>query len=157
MEEILRIGGIAPGLRVEVDAAAAESAGLEDDEHRLHQFVQMHRELVGIPSVLGITPVRIHTAEHAGICGHLQLMLECVTRQRRMVDLHIDLEIFIQSVLPEKTDHRCAVKIILVLRRLTGLGLDEENTLETLLPGVVLCHMQELCEVFLFALHVCVE
>ena len=84
-------------------------------------------------------------------------MLECMAGQRGVIDLDIDLEILVQPVRPQESDHGLRVGVVLVLHRLHRFGFDQEVALEPLRAGVVAGHAQHGGHVLLFALHVGVE
>ncbi|KAF5039982.1 hypothetical protein DSECCO2_538200 [anaerobic digester metagenome] len=50
-EQVLKIGGIAPSFRIEVQTAIAKPAVSQDHQHRLGGLVHVGRELIGIPAV----------------------------------------------------------------------------------------------------------
>ncbi len=55
MEQILPVSGIAPDLRIKIDTAPGKTSALQDDQHAFHQFVEVIRELVGVPAIpLGV-------------------------------------------------------------------------------------------------------
>ena len=56
-EDIFQVGRVTTGLGVEVCTTVAESTVADYLHHCLSQLVIVNRELVGIPSVLIITPV----------------------------------------------------------------------------------------------------
>ena len=84
-------------------------------------------------------------------------MFEGVSGQSRMVRLYIDLEMLIQVMRAQETQHRGRVKVILVLRRFMRLGLDQELALETDLLLVVNCQLKKLRKLFLLLAQLGVE
>ncbi len=97
-EKIFGVGRVAAGLSIEIRAAALQTASANDDHHRLHHFIEVDGELVGIPAILIVAAVGVDRAEHASIDGALQFVLERVTGQRGVVHLDVDLEILLQPV-----------------------------------------------------------
>ncbi len=156
-EEVFGVGRVAARLGVEVRAAALETAAAHDDHHGLHHFIEVDGELVGVPAVLVVTAVGVDGAQHARVDGALQFVLEGVARQRRVVDLDVDLEILVQAMGAQEADDRLGVDVVLVLHGFHGLGFDQEVALEAFRAGIVAGHRQHPGHVFLFALHVGVE
>ncbi len=152
-EQILRIGGFAPHLRIEVQPTRRQAALPQHHQHRPHRVVQIHRELVGVPAVLRIAAVGVDAAQQARIAGHLQIVLETVPGQRGVVGLDVELEILVQPVLAQETHHRGAVEIVLVLHRLHRLGLDQEIALEADAASVVARQSEEARQMLLLAPH----
>ena len=156
-EDVLRVGGRAAELGVEVGAAVLEAAVADDLHHREGEVVRIHRELVGIPAVLGVAAVGVDGAEEAVVHGHGELMLEGVAGEGGVVHLDVHLEVLVQAVGAEEADHGLRVHVVLVLGGLHRLGLDEEGALEALGAGVVAGRGEHLGEVVLLALHLGVQ
>ena len=64
VEDIFQVGAVPSCLGIEVYAATGKATCLENDQQAFGQFAQVHRELIGIPSVLVIAPVGIDAAQH---------------------------------------------------------------------------------------------
>ncbi len=77
--------------------------------------------------------------------------------QCSMVHFNIQLEIIHQIPLTQKSDYRCAIKIILMFGRLHGFRFDEERSFETILSSIVTCSMKESRHVLLLAFHIRVQ
>ena len=77
--------------------------------------------------------------------------------QRGVVDLDVDLEVLVEPVGAQETDHGLRIDIVLVLHRLHRLGLDQEVALEALRTGIVAGHAEHRGHVLLLALHVGVQ
>ena len=71
-----------------------------------------------------------------------------------MVGLDVELEVFLKAVGAEKRDAARDIEVILVLRRLLGLGLDVELPGEANFLCVVDRHVEEAGQMIEFALHV---
>ena len=102
-EDVLRVGGRAAELGVEVGAAVLEAAVADDLDHGLGEIVRVHRELVGIPAVLGVTAVGVDGAEEAVVDRHGELVLEGVAGEGGVVHLDVHLEVLVQAVGAEVT------------------------------------------------------
>ena len=153
-EDIVEVGRVATCFRVEVRTASLETTCLKHNHPSLCQFIQINRELVGIPTVLIIASVGIDTAEHTRIGSRLQLMFECMTGQRSMISLDIQCKVLIQTVVAEETDNRFGIHVVLMFSRLHRLRFDKEHTFETILTAVIASHSQHHSEVFLLTLHI---
>src|SRR5690606_9858737 len=84
-------------------------------------------------------------------------MLEGMPSQRGVVHLQVEFEIIQEVVLPEETDYRCGIIIVLVLGWFAGLGFNEKRAFETLLARVIPGGMQHPCKMLLFTLHVGIQ
>ena len=51
-------------------------------------------------------------------------MLEGMTSQRGVIGFDIKFEILVQAVIPQETNHRSCIKVILVLGRFLWLGFN---------------------------------
>ena len=141
-EDILQVRRITAGLGVEVRTSGSQATSLKDDQPSLCQLIDIHRELIRIPTILVIATVRVNTAQHAGIGGGLQLMLECMSGQGSVVYLDIQGEILVQSIMAKETDHGLRIHVILMFRRFHRFRLDQERTLETVLTAIITGHRQ---------------
>src|ERR1035441_8501504 len=77
--------------------------------------------------------------------------------ERRVVGLEVQLEVAEQVVLPQEVQAGSGVGVVLVLRRLFGLGLDVELALEADRFLVIGGQVEELAEMVHLALEVGVE
>ena len=141
---------------IEVDASGPEAACHLDYKHCLRDLIYVCRELIGVPSVLVVTPVRINASQHPGIGSCLKVMLEGVAGKGGMVDLHVEREVLVKAVVPEKTYHSCGIVVILVLGGLHGLGLNVKLALESLLTCIITSKGEHHCQVLKLTLHVSV-
>src|SRR6185437_5637762 len=130
MEQVGRAAALAAHLGVEVHAALAEAAGLEDLVQHQRAFLHAVRELVGVPAVLRITAVRVDAAEYAQRdCGG-DLMVKRVPGQGGVVAFDIGLDLAFQPEVLEEAGDRGDVVVVLVLGRLLRLRLDQDVTVE---------------------------
>ena len=157
VEEVEGVEGAATALGVEVEAAAAEAAVLEDDEHGLGGGVDVHGELVGVPAEEGVARVGVNAAELAVRGGDGELVLKGVAGEGGVIGFDVELEVFVEAVGFEEADDGGAVEVVLVLGGFLGLGLDEELAFEADLFLVFDGEAQEGCELLLFLLEACVE
>src|SRR5690606_23285961 len=74
-----------------------------------------------------------------------------------VVCLNVQLEVFVQTVVSQKANHRRTIKIILVLGGLHRLGFNEERSLEAVLASVIASNGEETRQVILLTLHVGVQ
>ncbi len=84
-------------------------------------------------------------------------MLESVAGESGMVHLDVHLEVFVEIVGLEESDHGLRVDVILMLGGLHGLRLNEESALEPVGACIVTGHCEHTGEVFFLALLVGVE
>ena len=84
-------------------------------------------------------------------------MVERVPRKRGVIHLDIDLEILIEAVMAQETDHRLGIVIVLVLGRLHRFRLDQEGSFETVFTGVIARHREHHRQMVLLAFHVGIE
>src|SRR6185312_2100092 len=102
VEQVGRAAALAAHLGVEVHAALAEAAGLEDLVQHQRAFLHAVRELVGVPAVLRITAVRVDAAEYAQRdCGG-HLMVKRVPGQGGVVAFDIGLDLAFQPEVLEE-------------------------------------------------------
>ena len=130
----------------------------DDARHDQRQLRQVVAELIGVPAELRIAAVHVDAAEH--VVGERvgDLVLEAVARQGGVVRLDVDLEVLgRQAVALEERVHRRRVVVVLVLRRLIRLRLDEQRALEADLVLVLDDQVHEAPELIELALHVGVE
>src|SRR5262249_25460501 len=131
VEQINRLEALAPYLGIEVDAARRQSPLPQDDQHALRRQVQVGRELIRIPAEQEVAAVGVDRAEQALRGGVGQLVHHRVPRQRRVVGLHVQLEMIRQAVAAQEGDHGGGVEVVLMDRRLLRLRLDQELAGET--------------------------
>ena len=156
-EDVFRVGGVAAQLGVEVGSAVAEAAVADNLQHGLCELEVVHRELVGVPAVLGVAAVGVDGTEHPVVHRHRELMLKGVAGEGRVVDLDVDLEVLVKPVRAEEADDCLGVHVVLVLGRLHRFRLDEERALESLGACIVACGLEHVCKVVLLPLHLGVE
>ena len=94
-------------------------------------------------SQLVVAPVRVDAAEHPVADRVGDLVVEAVTGQRRVVRLQVELVLALEAVPDEEAVHRGRVAVVLVLRRLVRLRLDEQQPLEADLVLVLRDERQE--------------
>ena len=156
-QQIVGIERLAADLGVEVEAALAEAAGLEDVVGGERHLRHVHGELVGVPAELVVAAVDVDGAEDAERAGERQLVLEGVAGEDGVVLLDVDLDLFLEAELLQHAPDRADVEIVLVLGRLLRLGLDEDGALEADLVLVLDDHGQEAAELVELLLDVGVE
>src|SRR5262249_20075657 len=86
--------------------------------------------------------------------GGLDLMLEAVASERRMIGLDIDANFLLQAVALEEAVDRRGVEIVLVLGWLARLRLDEDGALEADLVLVLDNQVEEGAGLGELALHI---
>ena len=84
-------------------------------------------------------------------------MLEGVTGQGRVVDLDVQGEILVQTVMAQKPDDGLGVHIVLMLSGFHRFRLNQERTFEALLATIIASHSQQHGEVLFLAFHVGVQ
>ncbi|MCY1376652.1 hypothetical protein D9M69_641610 [compost metagenome] len=89
IKKILLICRISSYFGIKVNTSALETAGLQDDQHRFCQLIDIVRKLIGVPAVLVISAVGINRAQHSRVNGHLKLMLKGVSGQGGVVHLQV--------------------------------------------------------------------
>ncbi len=156
-KDVLHVGGVPAGLGVEIGTTALQSSSFKNHKHCLSQFIHVHRELVGIPSVLVVAPVGVDGAQHSCIRRTLQVMFKGMAGQRGMINFDIQFEILVEAVGTQESYHSLRVVVVLMLGGLHRLGLDEECTFETFRSCIVACLAQHHGQVLLLPLHVGVE
>ena len=156
-EDVLQVGGVTACLGVEVRTACSETAVADDLHESLCEFEVINRELVGVPSVLGVTAVGVNRTEHAGIYSASQFVFESVACEGGVVDLNIDFEILVETMRFEETDDGLSVHIVLMFGRLARFGFDEERTFESFGTRVVTRHTEHSSHVLFLAALVGVE
>src|SRR5690554_4415996 len=110
-EDIIQIGRVSAGFGIEVGSSALHAATLKNHQHSLCQFINVDRELIGVPSVLIITPVGINGTQHTGIHRTLQIVLESVSCQGSMVHLNVQLEILVEVVGTKESNHSLSIYV----------------------------------------------
>ena len=115
------------------------------------------RELVGVPAVLRVAAVRVDRAEQV-VGGRVgDFVVERVAGEGRVVRLDVDLVLGFEPVAAEKTVDDGDVVVVLMLRRLHRLRLDQQRPVEA--DAVLLFDHQvkEAGELLAFAAQVGVE
>ncbi len=154
VEEVYWFEAFSSDLGIEVDAAGAEAALLEDDEHAGGGEIDIGRELVGVPAEEKVASVGVDAAEEAVLAGVLHLVEHGVAGQGGVVGFDVELEVFIEAVGLEEGDATGGVEVVLVDGRFLGLGFDVELAGEADLLLVVDGEVEEAAEVIEFTLHV---
>lgn len=126
-EDIVQVCRVTTSLCVEVRTPGCQTATLKDDQPCLSQFVNIHRELVGIPAILIVAAVCIDTAQHAGIHSSLQFVFECMSGTPREVFSHAARLAEIGLSVPQVTA---------LFLRLRELGVDVDPTTFTVEQAV---------------------
>ena len=126
VEQVGRIDRLAAHLGVEVEAAVAEAALLEDVVEGERHLARVVGELVGVPAGLQVVAVGVDRAEHAERRGERQLVLEGVAGEEGVADLDVALHLLLEAVALQEAVHRRDVVVVLVLGRLLRLGLDQD-------------------------------
>ncbi len=85
------------------------------------------------------------------------LVLEAVTRERRVVHLDVDLDLALEAVLLQERQYVGDVVVVLVLGRLVGLRLDQDRALEADLVLVLDDELHEAAELVRLAGEIGVE
>src|SRR5664280_2028157 len=156
-EQVVELEGSAAHLGVEVQSARLKAAVLDDFHHRECGGIRISRHLVSIPAKKGVALVGVDAAQLPVDAAVAQLMLEGVTGKGRVVGFDIELEEGVEVVAAQEGKCVRGIEIILVLRRLEGLGLDEELPCEPDLVSVVDGHVKEARHIVLLQTIVCVE
>src|SRR5664280_604838 len=156
-EQIIELEGSAAHLGVKVQSARLETTVLDDFHHRECGGVRISRHLVSIPAKKGVALVGVDAAQLPVDAAVAQLVLEGVTGKGRVVGFDIELEEGVEVVAEQEGKCVRSIEIILVLRRLEGLGFNEELPCEPDLVGVVDGHMEETRHIVLLQTIVCVE
>ncbi len=89
-------------------------------EHGLCCFLHIHWELISVPAQKWISRVGIYRSQHSKSGSHLQIVFIVVSCKlqkmrskpklyRRVIGLDVQLEVFIQSVGLEKSDHSLSI------------------------------------------------
>ena len=102
----------------------------QDLVQRERQLVDGVRELVRVPAVLVVAAVGVDAAEDPVRDRVRDLVVEAVAGQRRVVRLDVDPVLALEAVADEEAVDGRRVVVVLVLRRLLRLGLDQERPLE---------------------------
>src|SRR5690606_11183398 len=143
MEDILKVRGVPSDLRIKIDTTSLKAPRLQDDEHGLGQLIYIHRELIGVPSVLVIAPIGIYASKEVVVRGHLEFVLKGMLGEGGMVHLDVEFEIIQEVIFGQETKYGRCIKIILVFGRFHRLGFYEKSTFEALFSGIVLRHVQK--------------
>ena len=97
--QIRRIDGLAPQLGIEVEAAGAKAAVLDQLHDRRHQFLGVVGKLIGVPAIARIAAVHVDGAEDSIGARDGDFMFEVQARKRRVIDLDVDLDLLGEAVL----------------------------------------------------------
>ena len=153
-KEIFGVRGVSPAFGIEVEPPGGESAHAQNFQHRLGSLVNIRGKLIRIPAVHRITPVRIHAPQQPRVPAHPKIVNEIMPRQSGMIGLDIALEIPVQTVVPQKSDHRRGVEIVLMLGGLHGFGFNVKLTREARLTSIIPGHAQESGDVIELPAHI---
>ena len=154
VEQVDRVDALAADLGVEVGAAAAESALLEDHEHDLRREVDVGRELVGVPAEEQVARVGVDRAQGIVDAGVFEFVHHRVTGERRMIGLDVEFDNPVKSVATNEVQTGSGVEVVLMFGRLFRLWFKQELTGETDRLRVIVGHVHEAGEVIEFPLHV---
>ena len=121
------------------------------------ELVDRVRELVRVPAVLVVAAVGVDRPEDPERHRGGDLVVEAVAGERRMVRLEVDPVLGLEAVAGEEPMNRRRVVVVLVLRRLLRLRLDQQRPLEPDLVLVLGDEPQEPRELALLALEVRVQ
>ncbi len=156
-EQVVGLEALATNLGIEVHATGRETAVLQHGEHGLGRQVNVGWELIRVPAQEVIAHVGIDGPERSGSARDFEFMFHGLAGQPRVVDLDVEFEVLKQAVFPQEVQAGGRVAVILMARRLFGLGLNVERALKSNLLLVVDGHVHELPQVVQFALHVGVQ
>ena len=131
MEQVRSIQALTPELGVEVESARREAACAQDLVHRDRKLVDRVRELVGVPAVLRVAAVHVDAAEDAAADRDRDLVLEAVAGQRGVVRLDVHPVLVGEVVAHEEGIHGGGVVVVLMLRRLLRLWLEQQGSGES--------------------------
>ncbi|RMS49307.1 hypothetical protein ALP64_203743 [Pseudomonas syringae pv. actinidiae] len=157
MKQIDIVQALTAYLGVEIVAAVGETTGFEDFIGGEGHFLDAVGELVGVPAVLRVATIGVDAAEDPQRDRRGDFVMKAVPGQRGMVGFDVDLDLFFQAVLLQKTEHRGAVVIVLMLGGLLWLGFDQQVAFEADLVFVLNHHAHETTELFAFVLEVGIE
>ncbi len=130
VEQVVAVGRLTPQLGIEVHAAGREPAAAEDLQHRQRHLLDGHGEAVEVPTETVVAGVGIDRTEDACAERRRDLVGEIVAGERGVVDLDVDLDLVLQSVLLQEGVNGGDVVVVLVLRRLERLRLDQDEAVE---------------------------
>ena len=120
-----------------------EASSADDVVHHNHRLLHVHRELVRVPAQQRIARVGVHRTEHALVAREDNVVLVVVAGEGGVVRLDVQLELVLQVVLAQEADHRLRVVVVLVLRGLARLRLDQQRERGADLLLVVRSHSHE--------------
>ncbi|MNZ76162.1 hypothetical protein D3C78_946600 [compost metagenome] len=156
-EQIVRFERSTANLRIEVDAAAADTTGLKHFVHCQCSRVQVSREFVCIPSKKQVTLVRIKGAQHAVNSGSTDFMLKGMSCKCCMVCFKVQLEVILQAVFLKECNCSSSIIVVLVLCWLFWLRLDQELRIKADFLRISNCHMVQTGKVIQLKAHICVQ
>ena len=90
--EVGRVDRLAAQLGVEVEAARAQPAVLDQLEHRRNEVLRVVGELIGVPAAAGVAAVDVERPEDAVRPRGGDLVLEIETGECGVVDLDVHLD-----------------------------------------------------------------
>ena len=157
VEKILRLHAWTAQFGIEIDAARAQPAGLQNRNHREGDFFDVGIKLIGIPTKEGVAGIGIDGAEHALRRGDFDFVLEGMASEGGVIRLDIKFKIFFEAVGAQESNSTGDIKIVLVFGRLFWFRLDEELALESDALGVIEREVQKSSQMILLTLEVGVE
>ena len=157
VEQVRAVARLTAQLGVEVQAAGREATGAQDLDHPERHLLDRHREPVDVPAETVVAGVGVDRPEDAGVDGGRDLVGEVVSGERGVVDLDVDLDVLGEVVALQEGVDGGDVVVVLVLRRLERLGLDEDRAGEADVVLVLDDHREEPAELVELAPHVGVE
>ena len=86
--------------------------------------------MIGVPAEPVVASVGIDRAEDAARCGQRQFVLEVVAGEGCVVDLDVDLHLVLEAVALQEGEARLRVVVVLMLRGLLRLGLEQDRAAE---------------------------
>ena len=113
--------------------------------------------MIRVPTQQQVALIGIDTSQQSVDPGIMQFMFESVGSKRCMVCLDVQLEMLLQPIFEQERMDRSRIKVILVLRWLFGLRLNQELPRKPDFLRIVHSHVQETGKIVQFQLHVGVE
>ena len=84
-------------------------------------------------------------------------MLKCVTCQCSMVDLNVNLKVFVKTICTEETNNCLCINVILMFCWLHWLRLNKESSCKAFRASIVACCCKHLGKMVFLTLHLCVK
>ncbi len=156
-EQVIQIGRVTTNLSIEVSTATLHSTTLKNNQHSLSQFINIDRELIGIPTVLNITAVSINSTKHTCIHSTLKFVFESMTGQRSVVYFNVHFEIFFQTKFFQEADNCFGIHIILMFHWFHWFWFNQEYAFETFCTGIIAGFGQHGTHVLFFTFHISIQ